>query len=156
MSVCLRYTSDRDEAAFVLNQAFFKIFKELKRFSSGKGSIKTWMYRITVNTAIDHYRKEMRSFLTKEGIEEKENSLLTLDDPISDLSAQEIIGLIQDLSPAYKLVFNLFVVEGYSHQEIADKLNITVGSSKSNLAKAKRNMKKLWFERNKIIRYGNQ
>lgn len=156
MSVCLRYTKDREEAAFILNQSFLKIFKGLKKFSTTKGSIKTWMYRLTVNTAIDHYRKEISSSKKNVALEEHEAMHSNTEDAISNLTAEEILSLIQKLTPMYKLVFNLFVIEGYSHQEIAEKLGISEGTSKSNLAKAKRNIRIWWSEQNQIRKYGNQ
>jgi RNA polymerase sigma-70 factor (ECF subfamily) len=147
MGVCLRYASCYDDAMEILNQAFFKIFSSIGQFSSAGGNFEGWMYRIVVNTALDHLRKEMKH---RHADEEKMVWIESSDNILSHLKAEEIIALINRLSPAYRAVFNLYVVEGYSHSEIADMLNISEGTSKSNLAKARLNLQKMLQDRMKV------
>ncbi|TAE48077.1 MAG: sigma-70 family RNA polymerase sigma factor [Bacteroidetes bacterium] len=134
MVVCMRYTNDREEARDVLHEGFIKVFNNLGKFVRGT-NLGAWIRRIMVNTAIDHYRKSAK----RPGMVEINHAVHEMDvqDVVSDISADEILGLVQRLSPAYKVVFNLYVIEGYSHKEIGEKLNISEGTSKSNLAKAR-------------------
>lgn len=137
MSICIRYVSNRDEAAEVLNDAFMKVFENIHKFDLNK-SFKPWLRTILINTAINFYNKKQRQYQTEEindAIEETDT-----EDVLSHLSYQEIVGLIQELSPQYRTVFNLYVIEGYKHEEIAKKLDIAIGTSKSNLAKAKKRL----------------
>lgn len=134
LAVCMRYTNDREEARDVLHEGFIKVFNNLHKYSRGT-NLGAWIRRIMVNTAIDHYRKmAKRPSLVEinQAVHEAD-----LHDVVSDLSAQEILQMVQKLSPAYRIVFNLYVVEGYSHKEVAKSLNISEGTSKSNLAKAR-------------------
>lgn len=140
MGVCMRYAGCRDEAADILNQGFYKVFKNIKKYDSGAGAFEAWIRRIMINTAIDHYRKEMRRKDTAD-IEHaygagEESSV------IADLNAEQILGLVQQLTPAYRAAFNLYVIEGLNHREIGEKLGITEGTSKSNLAKARAKLQK--------------
>ncbi len=137
MSICIRYVNNRDEAAEVLNDAFMKVFKNIDKFDQNR-DFKPWLRTILVNTAINHYRKSQQRHFTEHIDQALEKS--AQQDALSHLSYQEIIGLIQELSPQYRAVFNLYVIEGYKHEEIAEKLGIAVGTSKSNLAKAKKNL----------------
>ncbi|MDX1906879.1 MAG: sigma-70 family RNA polymerase sigma factor [Bacteroidia bacterium] len=134
MVVCMRYTNDREEARDVLHEGFIKVFKSLDKFTRGT-NLGAWIRRIMVNTAIDHYRKTAK----RPTMVEINHAVHELDaqDIVADMSAQEILGMVQRLSPAYRVVFNLYVIEGYSHKEIGDTLGITEGTSKSNLAKAR-------------------
>lgn len=145
MGICLRYARDRDEAKDVLQDGFIKVFSNIKNYS-GNGSFEGWVRRIVVNTAIDSFRKNRSSNLIAdsdyidgmkdESAEEEEESIF------AGINTKRIMEEVQKLSPAYRMVFNLYVVEGYSHKEIADQLGISVGTSKSNLSKAKLNLKK--------------
>lgn len=135
MSICLRYTKDRSEATEVLNDGFLKVFTKLRLYDRGK-SLKGWMRRIMINTAIDYYRHESRFTSMNDQLEDAQNAS-TQEATISSLTYDEIIVEIQGLSPAYRAVFNLYVMDGYSHEEIASKLDISVGSSKSNLSRAR-------------------
>jgi RNA polymerase sigma-70 factor (ECF subfamily) len=138
MSISLRYANNRDEASEILNDAFMKIFGNLKKFDLSK-PFKPWLRKILVNTAINHYHKKQREM----NVEEMRNARNEADTEkiLSAISYQEIIGLLQELPPAYRTVFNLYVIEGYSHDEIAAMLNIATGTSKSNLFKAKEQLK---------------
>lgn len=132
--MCLRYSGDSDKAADLLQDSFIKIFRQLGTFGH-KGSFEGWMRRIVVNTAIDSIRASSKMQMVSEYDERipDESSVTAL----SSMATEEIMKLVQDLSPGYRTVFNLFVVEGYSHQEIGDLLDISEGTSKSQLARAK-------------------
>jgi len=134
MGIALRFCNNREDAMEVINDSFLKVFLKIK----GKGKIKTfrpWLRRVLINTAIDYYRKHKNNFQTMEIVyaSYEKDSYSILD----KLNEDEIILLIQKLSPAYRIVFNLFVIEGYPHKEIASMLNIEVSTSKANLSKAK-------------------
>lgn len=150
LSVCYRYASDRDEAKDMLQDGFIKVFQRIKSFEF-KGALEGWVRRIVVNNAIDHIRKK-RDFVVSseddtrlENIKDEDSDLLD-EENYSQLKAEIILNLIQKLSPAYKAVFNMYVLENMSHKEIADILGINVGTSKSNLAKAKARLKELFDE----------
>jgi len=162
LSVCIRYTGQRETAKDYLHDGFIKAFMKIKKFDF-KGSFEGWLRRIIVNNIIDQIRKDKYSFIEIENTydrriheteeeDDNEESELTL---LKKLSADEILEQIQLLSPAYRTVFNLYIVEGMSHKEIADALNISEGSSKSNLARAKANMQKL-IKRYYYNKYGNK
>ncbi|MDX2002064.1 MAG: sigma-70 family RNA polymerase sigma factor [Chitinophagales bacterium] len=135
LGVCLRYANSKDEAREILNEGFLKVFRTIQHFKNEKGSLEAWIYRVMVNTSIDHYRKEIRY---KEVLEEAPEMFGTPPaDVISKMSADELLQLVQQLTPAYRTVFNLYVMEGMNHREIGEKLGISEGTSKSNLAKAR-------------------
>jgi len=138
MSITLRYADTRDQAVSILNDAFMKVFDNIKRYDSDR-PFKPWLRQIIVNTAINHFHKN-RKYTLHLDYDRKTEDLGRQESTISGISHQEIIDLIQQLPPAYKTVFNLYVIEGFKHREIAEKLGITVGTSKSNLAKAKKNL----------------
>lgn len=141
MSVCLRYTRTRDEAVEIVNDGFIKIFNNIEKIDLTK-SFKNWLRRIMVNTALDYYRQNHKHY-NHDDIHEAEYLISDSKDASSDLSYQELLGLVQKLSPAYRTVFNLFVIDGYSHEEISNMLNISVGTSKSNLARARINLREM-------------
>ena len=148
MAVCRRYTKNEDQAKDILQDSFIKVFRNIERFNFD-GSFEGWVRRIVVNTAIDFIRKSKRDYLLmneSNSIEDEEENLLyeENDEEYSiPLKVGDVINAMEQLSPAYRTVFNLYVFENYSHQEIADSLDISVGTSKSNLAKARANMKKI-------------
>lgn len=141
MSITLRYTESRGEAAEILNDAFMKVFKNIKQYDTNR-PFKPWLRQIILNTAINHYHKT-KEYRQVDEIDFTENSLPKDEEIISGISYDEIIEMVQELSPAYRTVFNLYVIEGFKHREIADMLDIAVGTSKSNLAKAKRNLQSI-------------
>ena len=143
MSIGLRYAGNEDEAVMILNDGFMKVFKYLKNFDLEK-PFKPWFRRIIVNTAIDHYNVAAKHPVMNdvEDVHEADKSA----DAISGISYQEIVALMSKLPPSYRAVFNLYVIEGYSHDEIADKLGVSVGTTKSNLFKAKRKMQEMLEE----------
>ena len=140
LSICLRYADNREEASEILNDGFMKIFNNIKLFDLSR-AFKPWLRKIMVNTAINHYHQKQRNIQAAEIDQARYES--DTETIISGISYQEIIAMLQKLPPAYRTVFNLHVLEGYKHEEIAAMLNITVGTSKSNLFKAKESLKKI-------------
>ena len=127
--VCLRYASNAEEAEDILQEGFIKVFKKIGSFR-GEGSFEGWIRRIFVNTAIEHFRK--KAYL--QPITEQEENTIEGKylNVLDNLAEKDIIKLIQQLSPGYRTVFNMYVIEGYTHKQIADALNISEGTSKSN------------------------
>ncbi len=151
LGTCMRYASDMDEAKDFLHDGFIKVFEKVKYFKH-TGSFEGWVRRIIVNNTIDCLRKKNKMQFNSDS----DYSLLNLTDNSEEgleklnqtnLSAARIIEMIQELSPAYKTVFNLYVIEEYSHKEIAEILGISIGTSKSNLAKAKMKLKNFYIEK---------
>lgn len=148
MAVCRRYTRNDDQAKDILQDGFIKVFKNIDKFNF-QGSFEGWVRRIIVNTAIDFTRKAKTDYLLMndgQKIEDFENDLLDEQDEEeyeSPFKVADVIKGMEQLSNAYRTVFNLYVFENFSHQEIADALSISVGTSKSNLAKARANLKKI-------------
>jgi len=133
-AVCLRYAGNTEEAEDILQEGFIKIFKKLDSFRS-EGSFEGWVRRIFVNTAIEHFRRKRYLMPVTEKEENTiEGKYLSV---LDDLAARDIMALVQELSPGYRTVFNMYVVEGYTHKEIADMLGISEGTSKSQLSRAK-------------------
>lgn len=137
MAICRRYAIDDDEAADVLNDGFLKVFTHISKYDFSK-PFKPWLARIMTNTAIDHYRSNLK-FSVHEDLVDHEN-IGHQATVYGDMAYRELLGLVQGLSPAYRLVFNLFAIDGYSHEEISEMLNISVGTSKSNLFKARQKL----------------
>ncbi len=140
MGLCLRYARDRDEASAMLNQGFFKVFESLDRFDPEKGNLEGWVYRIVMHAAIDQYRSVIRTARTEELDTVGMDQAAPVESGLDRLAAQDLLRLVQNLTPAYRAVFNLYVIEGYSHPEIGSLLGISEGTSKSNLSKARRNL----------------
>jgi RNA polymerase sigma factor (sigma-70 family) len=139
MSITLRYADTREQAAGVLNDAFMKVFEHIRKYDRNR-PFKPWFRQILVNTAINHYHRNNRNRDDPNMAISQQN--LAVEETItSSISYEEIIGMVQQLSPAYRTVFNLYVIEGFTHEEIAGMLGISAGTSKSNLAKAKRNLR---------------
>ncbi len=135
-AVCLQYAGNTEEARDVLQEGFIKIFENLSHFSH-EGSFEGWMRRIIVNTALERYRT--RYYLNKvddiDGVTEPVAEPDT--DDFAGLEACDLLNMIMELPPKYRMVFNLFAIEGYSHREIGDMLGISEGTSKSNLSRAR-------------------
>ncbi len=144
--VCLYYTKDRTEAEDLLHDGFMKIFSNISSYRY-QGSFEGWVRRIMINTALEKFRREKHLHPLTD-LEDKEEELLG-EDIVNNMSAGDLVSMIQALSPKYRLVFNLFAIEGYSHKEISTMLGITEGTSKSNLARARailqRNVKKYFY-----------
>lgn len=153
--VCLRYSNDMSSAKDLMHDGFIKIFDKVENYNFS-GSFEGWIRRIMVNNAIDQIRKNQKEtimeddsyiFANMEGEEEEEDSLYDA----LNLKPQDVMDAVQQLSPAYKAVFNMYVIENFTHKEIADYLDISEGASKSNLAKAKRNLRQILSEKIKTV-----
>jgi len=140
MSICLRYSKSEEEAIEILNDGFMKVFTKINKYDSEK-SFKGWLRKILINTALDHHRKNVKFYNQKsiEGLKHEETNF----NIEKAMAYEEIIALIRKLSTAYKMVFNLFVIDGYTHEEISEMLGISVGTSKSNLSKARANLREM-------------
>ena len=140
MSLCLRYVRERNDAVEVLNDTWLKVFSQLARYDASKGALYTWMRTILINTALDALRKqkiirkrEMRAMGGEEaGID---------NDAISKLSGDELLSFISRLPVTTRVVFNLYTIDGFSHREIADMLEISEGTSRWHLSDGRRQLK---------------
>ncbi len=134
-AVCLRYANNANDAQDLLQEGFIKVFRNLHRFRA-EGSFEGWIRRVFINSSIEHFRKKSIQ-LSK--VSEREEETIGDDDisALDNLAEKDIINLIQELSPGYRTIFNLYVIEGYSHKEIAEQLGISEGTSKSQLARAR-------------------
>ena len=137
--VCLRYAKDATEAEDNLQDGFIKVFANLNSFRQ-EGSFEGWIRRIMINVSLEKLRKQHLIYPVEDVA--IYDSVNFSDDVIAKISADELVKLIQELPPRYRMVFNLYVIEGMSHQEIAKEMSITQGTSKSNLARAREIMKK--------------
>ena len=160
-AVCMRYTRDSDQAMDILQEGFLKVFNNLEKYT-GVGTFEGWVRRIMVNLSIDRFRKLKHDFIllgenqsVEDWGEEVEDEVAAENDVIYDITPEQIIDAMQQLSPAYRTVFNLYVYEDYTHQDIAEALGISVGTSKSNYAKARKNMKKLLLKNLKNLNEQN-
>jgi RNA polymerase sigma factor (sigma-70 family) len=134
-AVCLRYANNTDDAQDLLQEGFIKVYKNLHRFRA-EGSFEGWVRRVFVNTSIEHFRKKSAQLSSVS--EKEENTIEDADiTALDSLAEKDIINIVQELSPGYRTVFNLYVVEGYAHKEIGELLGISEGTSKSQLARAK-------------------
>jgi RNA polymerase sigma factor (sigma-70 family) len=154
MAICDRYTNNQEDAIEILNDGFLKIFREIHHYKPAYAdvisSFKGWLRKIMVYTAIDHFRKNHKHQVVTDLDNVVYQVTAESEDVVDKLSYEEIIRSIQDLSPAYRAVFNLFVIEGLSHDEIAEQLEISTGTSKSNLSKARKQLQKILFKKNQI------
>jgi RNA polymerase sigma factor (sigma-70 family) len=135
-AVCLQYSGNDEEARDILQEGFIKIFENLKNYKH-EGSFEGWMRRIVVNTALEKFRSRHNLFRVDDidNISEPEAEPDTED--YSGLEAVDLLYIIRELPPKYRMVFNLYAIEGYSHKEIGGMLNISEGTSKSNLSRAR-------------------
>ncbi len=138
--ICLRYASDYHTAEDILQDGFIKVFRSINKFRE-EGSLEGWLKRIFVNTAIEYYRKTAKSYRFSPLELAGEKSFE--DFSFYSLEHNELLELIQKLPDGYRLVFNLYIIEGYAHDDIAKKLKINIGTSKSQLARAKKYLRKL-------------
>ena len=154
MAICDRYTSSQDDSVEILNDGFLKIFREIHHYTPAYAdvvsSFKGWLRKIMVYTAIDHFRKHHKHKM----VTQLDNVVYQMgavnEDALDKLSYDEIIRSVQHLSPGYRTVFNLFVIEGLSHDEIATHLGITTGTSKSNLFKARLQLQKILLKKHQL------
>lgn len=150
MKICLRYAEHKEEAVEIVNDGFMRVFTHLSKYDDSR-PFNSWLSTIMINISIDYYRKRIRRSKMEElnsnhEVEENEHIL-------SKINYSDLIRLVQKLSISYRTVFNLFVIDGYNHEEIAGLLAISVGTSKSNLFKARLKLKEMLrmeFENNAI------
>ncbi|MBC7913939.1 MAG: sigma-70 family RNA polymerase sigma factor [Pyrinomonadaceae bacterium] len=140
LKICLRYAEHKEEAVEIVNDGFMRVFTHISKYDVSR-SFHSWLSTIMINTSIDYYRKRMRHIKMEElnsnhDPEEKEHIL-------SRINYADLIKLVQKLSTTYRTVFNLFVLDGYTHEEISKLLSISVGTSKSNLFKARSKLKEM-------------
>lgn len=136
-AVCLRYAKDKDDAADILQDGFLKVFTKIDQFSR-EHSFEGWMRRVMTNTAITHYYQN-KKFNEQEKIDEiNETDIKDFDFNETEFSNEELMGVIQTLPDNYRIVFNMFAIEGYKHKEISDMLNIEVSTIKTQYHRAKK------------------
>lgn len=133
--VSMRYASSIEEAEDVLHDGFIKVFQKINQYQF-KGSFEGWMRRIVVNTALENYRSNKKVININDTIKEQ-YSEGSYENIIENLTVDELMQFVMNLSPKYRMVFNLYAIDGFTHQEIAEKLDISVGTSKSNLSRAR-------------------
>jgi len=148
MKIYYRYQSHAEQVEEVVNEGFTKLFKNIHQFDENRHAdisiaLKGWFKRILINTCIDYYRKNASYINGQVLTEEAEKISDHGENGLDMLSYKEIILAIRELSPAYRTVFNLFVIEGLTHEEIGAQLGISIGASKSNLSKARENLRKI-------------
>lgn len=141
MSITLRYTHSREEAIEVLNDSFLKVFENIHSFDENR-SFKSWFRQITVNTSIDYYRRSKRMVPT-DHIDEHEANIFD-DEQIEDMEVEDIIKLLNALPEQYRLIFNLYEIEGYKHSEIAQQIGISESTSRADLSRAKKMLRELF------------
>ena len=149
MGVCLRYAQNQDEANDMLQDGFIKIFQKLKSYS-GVGSFGGWVHRTMTNTCLDAIRKNKKYKFSVE-IEKAEGEVNVDESALSEIRTQELLKLIQKLPDGYRIVFNMFAIEGYGHKEIAERLGVTENTSKSQYRKARLWLQKEIIELDKIL-----
>ncbi|MBN2214613.1 MAG: RNA polymerase sigma factor [Bacteroidales bacterium] len=132
--ICLRYAGNYDDAQDIVQDGFVKIFMKIGQFRF-EGSFEGWMRRIMVNTALEKYRMQCQIININDYT--KEIDTVSPSDLSGEISAKELVQFVQELSPRYRMVFNLYAIEGYSHKEIGNMLDISEGTSKSNLSRAR-------------------
>ncbi|MDG5799921.1 sigma-70 family RNA polymerase sigma factor [Marinilabiliaceae bacterium ANBcel2] len=143
LAVCIRYTKNREDAEDFLHEGFLKIFDKIDQYK-GSGSIEGWMRRLMVNSILEEFRKNKKytfldeSYLTNFNEKESDSADSEEDDSSDAVSLKEVLAIIEELPKKYQMVFKLYVLEEYSHNEIANQLNISIGTSKSNLSRARR------------------
>lgn len=136
MGVCLRYAKNREEAEDIMQEGFIRVFTKLDTFKN-KGSLEGWVRRVIVNTALRHIQKNAR-FLANVGWEDVDYEMGENETVASNLAYEELLALVNELPDGYRMIFNLYAIDGFSHKEISQKLGISEGTSKSQLARARK------------------
>lgn len=145
LPVCMRYAVHSEDARDILHEGFIKVFRNISKYKAGT-NLSSWIKRIMVNTAIDMYRKNQKR--RTEDLEQVYHVSNGEPGVHSEINAKEILHALNSLTPAYRMVFNLYVIEGYSHKEIGKILSITESTSRSNLVKARNKLKSLLLAMN--------
>lgn len=148
---CIFYCQTKEDAKEAVNEGFLKVFRYLlninRQFDKSEPAVKAWIKNIMIYTAIDHYRKNLKNSFLNEMIDHSFEFVAIDKKAINKLSYDEIIELVQQLPSAFRIVFTLYVIHGFKHEEIAEELNITVDASRSNLAKARQQIQKLFHRK---------
>lgn len=155
LAVCFRYSRNMVDAEDILQEGFIKVFRKIKNFK-GSGSFEGWLRRVMVNTAINHYKANLKHSFQEEYNDNFHDKIdeMSLSDKVfveDDVSSRQILKLLQQLPEGYKMVFNMHVLDGLTHKEIAEELKISENTSKSQLFKARRTLRGLLMEK-----YGKQ
>jgi RNA polymerase sigma factor (sigma-70 family) len=152
MGICLRYANNREEAAEVMNQGFFKVFTRIDTYDTTR-PFKAWLGKIMTNVSIDYYRANLKMAYA-EDLDKAEN-ITDGELPDRKLNYEDLLAMVQRLPNAYRTVFNLYAIEGYTHEEIGEKLDISSGTSKSNLHKARQKLKQMILEADSVAKNSN-
>ena len=147
MGICLRYANNRDEAAEVMNQGFFKVFTRIDTYDTTR-PFKAWLGKIMTNVSIDYYRANLKMAYADD-LDKAEN-MTDGELPDLKLNYEDLLAMVQRLPNAYRTVFNLYAIEGYTHEEIGEMLDISSGTSKSNLHKARQKLKQMILEADSV------
>lgn len=145
LGVCMRYSRSSEQAEDVLQDGFVKVFTKLSYYK-GDGSLEGWIRRIVVNTALDQIRKNTK-FKDDVALDDVDYRLELKGNVLEDLAAEDLLQLINEMPSGYKVVFNMFAIEGYSHKEIAEELDVSENTSKSQYSRARAYLKKKLEER---------
>ena len=132
--LCLKYSGNRDDAKDIMQDGFIKVFQKIGQYRS-EGSFEGWVKRVMINTALEKLRTNVDNYPLDDKVIFLEDSRAT--SVLEELSAEELLSLVQQLSPQYRMVFNLYAIEGYNHKEIGEMMGISEGTSKSNLSRAR-------------------
>ena len=151
MSVALRYSNSREEACEIINDSFMKAFDKLDQYDN-QNSFKGWLRRILINTSIDYYRKNIKHTAVMD-IEKADAETLEAD-VIDRLSAEDILGILRELPEILRIIFNMYEIEGSSHNEISEQLGIPSSTSRTYLARAKKKLREKILELNQINNEG--
>jgi len=155
MSICSIYISNYEDSVEILNDGFLKVFKEIYRYQPAYAdhvlSFKGWLRKIMLYTSIDHFRKNKKHRFIKELDSEVIQFSAADEDALDRISHNEIVKSIQKLTPGYRIIFNLFIIENFSHEEISKRLGISIGTSKSNLARGRKQLQKILLDENKTV-----
>ena len=148
MKITYRYVFATEEAEELTNESFIKLYKNIQTFDANRAGetealLKGWFKRIVINTCIDFLRRTHLKVISLETTTENESFMDAQETGMDKIMYREIIEAVRKLTPVYRTVFNLYVIEGYTHEEISNLLRISIGASKSNLSKAKHNLRKM-------------
>lgn len=154
MSICSIYTTNYEDSVEILNDGFLKVFKKIYRYQPAYAdhvlSFKGWLRKIMLYTSIDHFRKNHKHRFKKELDNEVSGLSAAGEDVLDMISYNEIVRSMQKLTPGYRVIFNLFIIENFSHEEISKRLGISIGTSKSNLARGRKQLQKILLDENQI------
>ena len=148
LAICLRYSKNRDEAEDLIQEGFLKIFQNINTFRN-HGSLEGWIKRIMINHALNHYKKNRKIPFTEDVNDINETEILYYNEEVEIMEPvppETLLAMIQSLPEGYRMVFNLYVFEEYSHKEIAETMNFSENTSKTQLMKARRQLQKKIFE----------